>query len=71
MATGNTQEMKALRKQLMAQGFDVYVVKNGHWQVVAPDGRKCQIAHSPSDYRAIKNIRSRLKKALGFVPPKR
>lgn len=61
-------EMKDLRQRLVDQGFQIRVVKNGHWQVVAPDGRKCQIASTPKYSTGVLNAITRLKR-IGYCPP--
>lgn len=62
-----TKEMKALRQRLESQGFDVAVARNGHYRVVAPDGRKCQIASTPRENRGVLNAITRLKR-IGYDP---
>lgn len=60
-------EIKELRKQLRQQGFDVAPARNGHWQVVAPNGRKCQIPSTPKGGRTLLNVVTRLRR-IGFRP---
>lgn len=60
-----TQDMKALRQRLLDQGFAVERTRNGHYKVIAPDGRKVQIAHSPTCNRSVLNAVTRLKR-IGF-----
>ena len=62
-----SSEMKALCKRLTAQGFDVAIARNGHYKVVAPDGRKCQIAATPRENRGVLNAITRLKR-IGYDP---
>lgn len=67
----STQDMKRLRQALVAQGFTVERARNGHWKVTTPDGRaRVQMAHSPSDYRSIRNTVAQLKR-LGYQPAAR
>lgn len=65
-----TSDMKVLRQHLVDQGFEVTVAKSGHWWVIAPSGKKCQIASTPRNNRAVLNAITRLKR-LGFQPPKK
>lgn len=65
-----TSEMKDLRRQLVEQGFHVCQMKSGHWQVIAPDGQKCQIASTPRQHRGVLNAVTRLKR-IGFCPKKK
>jgi len=60
------QEMKELRKKLVAQGFTVFLTKCGHY-CVEKDGKKCHIAATPSQSRAVLNAITRLKR-IGYKP---
>lgn len=63
-------EMRDLCRDLEKQGFTVEHAKSGHYRVIAPSGRKCQIAATPSEYRGVLNAVTRLKR-LGFKPRKK
>lgn len=62
-----TTDIKELRAHLEKQGFHVEVAKNGHYRVIAPDGRKIQIAATPRYPRAVLNAITRLKR-IGYNP---
>jgi predicted RNA binding protein YcfA (HicA-like mRNA interferase family) len=61
------RDMQELRARLNAQGFTVERVRNGHYKVTAPTGRKAQIAATPGNNRAVLNAITRLKR-IGFQP---
>lgn len=61
------KDLRALKKKLIEQGFEVTPTKNGH-HVVRKDGQR--VAHfgsTPSDHRAMANLLAFLRRA-GFKP---
>ncbi len=64
----NKKELIPLLRKLREQGFDVDIARGStHYRVVAPDGRKCNIAYTPRSTRGLKNIVTRLKR-IGYRP---
>ena len=61
------REIGQIVRHLRSQGFDVDLVRSGHWRVTAPDGRRAQIAATPGSNRAVLNCITRLKR-IGYVP---
>lgn len=61
--SGTTKEMKKLFKYVRDQGWDVERRRNGHWAITGPEGDKVFCSGTPSDHRAIQNIKKDLSKA--------
>jgi hypothetical protein len=56
-------DMSRLIRELEKQGAKVSRARNGHLCVVNPcNGRKCQIAATPSDVRGMHNAITRLRR---------
>lgn len=63
-------DISRLTKQAVEQGFTVERSKSGHWKITNPNtGRMVFIPSTPSDWRAVLNAASTLKK-IGFEPRK-
>lgn len=57
------KEMKQLRKLAVEQGWRVEYTKGGHLKWFPPVGTEFVVSSStPSDYRAIKNLRAMLRR---------
>lgn len=54
------RDLAALVETAVGQGYVVIVRKNGHLKWVAPNGYVYFSARTPSDRRALKNIRAAL-----------
>ena len=65
MAT-STKEVLALIKQAVDQGWKVDQTNKGHYKWRSPRGGFFFSASTPSDHRAIKNIKQDLKR-YGFI----
>jgi hypothetical protein len=59
---GGSQEIEQLFRQLERQGWRVRW-GSGHPKLLAPSGEPVVMAASPSDHRAMKNLRARLRRA--------
>lgn len=60
------KELKQLRRQAEHQGWRVVRTSADHYKWYAPDGKSMVVSGStPSDYRAIKNQKSLMRRA-GF-----
>jgi len=57
------RDMEELVRLARAQGWDVEKTGSGHWKFKAPTGQIVFAASTPSDWRAIKNAKSWLKRA--------
>ncbi len=56
-----------LVKQLKRAGWKVDKTTRGHWRMASPEGGVVIASGTPSDHRAISNLRSQLKRA-GYKP---
>jgi hypothetical protein len=53
------------RAELERGGLTVRIARNGHWRVELPDGRFVgTVPNSPSDFRAVANCRSHIRRRL-------
>ena len=57
-----SKEMKALRRAAERAGWRVALTKRGHYKWFPPEGRMVVTASTPSDHRALSNIKSMLRK---------
>lgn len=58
------KDLRKLQEQATRAGFTVRLTGGGHYAYYAPDGSWVSGgSQTPSDYRAISNLRSRLRKA--------
>lgn len=62
-----TKQVRQEVRQLRRQGFDVQHTGSGHLRITSPTGETLVHASTPSDWRAERNNKARLKK-LGFDP---
>lgn len=62
---GNKKDIEDLIKKLEKQGFDVELRKGGHFGVSKDGGPTVFMPRSPSDYRGIHRVISKLKK-IGY-----
>lgn len=67
MSSAN-REIKDLLDQCVRQGGILTKTGNDHWKVIPPDKTKPIVYSSgtPSDFRSIRNIRAKLRRA-GFI----
>ncbi|CAB4203540.1 hypothetical protein UFOVP1382_153 [uncultured Caudovirales phage] len=56
------REVDALVKQIRRLGFTVDKTGAGHWRVASPSG-PIFMPSTPSDWRAVKNMRAALRRA--------
>jgi predicted RNA binding protein YcfA (HicA-like mRNA interferase family) len=57
------RQQRKLAKQAKAQGWEIRRTRGDHLVWVAPNGRKVYSSATPSDHRAVKNQRARLRRA--------
>lgn len=63
------KELQELIQEAERQGWRAVRTQKGHWALYAPDGRTIvHLAGTPSDWRAIHNAISRMRRA-GFIWP--
>jgi hypothetical protein len=60
------KDIKSLIKQAECQGWEVRLTKNNHYKWLSPIGRFFFSASTPSDYRAVDNIKKDLTR-YGFI----
>lgn len=58
-----TKELKSLLKTAEEQGCRVVYTSNNHYKVFVPGGKLVVISSTPSDNRAIQNIKRDLRSA--------
>jgi hypothetical protein len=58
-----TKELKSLLKTAEDQGCRVVITPNNHYKVYVPGGKLVVISSTPSDNRAIENIKRDLRSA--------
>lgn len=62
--SGNMREVIALIRQLERKGYTVKRSRSNHWKVYSPNGRMVSsMAVTPTDTRAISNIKKFLRRA--------
>lgn len=62
-----TSDVTRLVKSLETDhGCQVRKRGNGHWHVSVPGQRSITVSHSPSDQRALRNIRGDVRRYLGI-----
>jgi hypothetical protein len=58
-----TKDVTDLIREIEAEGGIVTKTKSGHWKVVNPaNRRRINIPATPSEYRSLKNVRTRLRR---------
>jgi len=63
------REIKALLREIeKMEGWRLEPCKNGHTKIFAPDGDLYICGGTPSDYRAIKNVRAWVKRKANPSP---
>jgi hypothetical protein len=60
---GVSKDLKPLIEEARRSGWEIFKRNNGHLKFVGPDGEKVFCSHTPSDHRAIKNIKKDLSNA--------
>lgn len=64
---GRRREVDQLLKLAQRQRCEVTRAKSGHWKVTHPASRDTvTVAHSPSDYHAVRNARADLRRTFGI-----
>lgn len=59
----HTEDIKDLKRQAEKDGWVVTLTNGGHWRWQSPRGVVFFSAQTPGDYRVIKKIKVRLRKA--------
>ena len=62
----SNKDFKQFKKQLSAAGADFQIRNSGKGVIILPDGRKYFCPATPSDHRAIRNIRADLRRLFDF-----
>lgn len=65
MSADHRREVQRIVERLAQQGWAVSISGHSHWRLCPQDKQYAVqfVSFTPSDYRAIKNIRSQLRKA--------
>ena len=56
-------DLKQVLRQAEAQGWRVQPTRGGHWKLTHPGGGIVVTSSSPSDHRALANVRAQLRRA--------
>lgn len=70
MPNDNGRRIRDLIRYICQHGWTAELARNGHWRVRGPQNQCLQLAYSPSDSRALLNMRSRLRRAGAPLPPR-
>lgn len=62
MVYSKSKEIQKLVRDLVTRGWH-FVPGKKHGKIIAPNGRKMPVPCTPSDWRAVHNFRSHLKRA--------
>lgn len=57
----------ALLERAKDAGAVVGLTGSGHWRITTPDGKRLFVSQTPSDHRAVINLRAELRRA-GLLP---
>lgn len=66
MSNGTPKDLRVLMEAAQSQGWNISKTNGGHFKWVSPLGRFFFSAQTPSDYRALKNIKRDLR-LHGFI----
>jgi predicted RNA binding protein YcfA (HicA-like mRNA interferase family) len=56
-------DLKQQLRQAEAHGWRVQPTRGGHWKLTHPDGGTVVTSSSPSDHRALANLKAQLRRA--------
>ena len=56
-------DLKQQLRQAEAHGWQVTRTRNGHWRLLHPGGGIVVMSSSPSDHRALRNMRAQMRRA--------
>ena len=62
----SNKDFKQFKKELRAAGAEFEIRNSGKGVIILPDGKKYFCPATPSDHRALKNIRADLRRLFGF-----
>lgn len=62
----SSKDFKQFKKDLRAAGAEFSIRNSGKGLITLPNGQKYFCPATPSDHRALKNIRADLKRLFGF-----
>ena len=67
--SGNGKDVALIIKRLQSPEFGctVTITRKGHLKVVRPGHRAIVVSHSPSDHRALNNIKRDIRNHLGIT----
>jgi hypothetical protein len=66
MGNGTPKDLRVLMEEAQSQGWNISKTNGGHFKWVSPLGRFFFTAQTPSDHRALKNIKRDLR-MNGFI----
>lgn len=66
---GLKKDVNAVLRRLQSReyGCTVTAMRTGHWRVSKPGHRAISVTASPSDHRALQNLKADVKRHLGIV----
>jgi predicted RNA binding protein YcfA (HicA-like mRNA interferase family) len=56
-------DLKQLLRQASACGWQVTRTRGGHWRLLRPNGGIVVLSSTPSDHRALRNVRAQMRRA--------
>jgi predicted RNA binding protein YcfA (HicA-like mRNA interferase family) len=56
-------DLERLLRQASASGWQVARTRGGHWRLLHPNGGIVVMSSTPSDYRALANLKAQLRRA--------
>lgn len=56
------KDLKVLLKKAREQGFTVRMNRRQHYRVTSPSGETISTPSTPSDYRSLREVRSKLRR---------
>jgi predicted RNA binding protein YcfA (HicA-like mRNA interferase family) len=61
-------DLKQQLRQAEAHGWRVQPTRGGHWRLLHPDGGIIVMSSTPSDCRALRNMRAQMRRAERRAP---
>jgi hypothetical protein len=61
-------DLKQQLRQAEAHGWQVTHTRNGHWRLLYPGGGVVVTSSTPSDHRALANLRAQMRRAERRAP---
>ena len=56
-------DLERLLRQASASGWRVARTRGGHWRLLYPNGGIVVLSSTPSDHRALRNVRAQMRRA--------